>query len=567
MTRIELPRERKVGHLTLIREARSITPKEFNALRAEERLEMIRHAQGRQKYNLMLEAGDFGELIWRLPAQDIYLLIKELGFEAVAELLPHLSVPQFTACLDLDGWQGDVLDAVAVFPWLASLLERSEEEIVRLLEDLDFPLLVLVFRTFVTVTAGPDDIEDEEVRIEATQHDGGYVLDFRDSEQAKVVGALLGLVFRQDREFFTFLMEAMRHESQAILEEDVYQQRRGRLEDLGFPDPFSALAVYSWLDPDTFTPAVVRKLAPEPAEEEVIPPGFLLAAGRSRDLFAEVLGEGLAPAELWELTFLINKVLIADRVDVGDAEVVQQSAEEVYHTLSLALEFLAGDDVTRAREVFGSCYVEHLFQVGYSLLLRLQRRATAVAGSVVAPYLDGPFRALVEALRRSKPRFFRGIERVDQGGERSFATLREVRLAEEWLERLEVQQRLFTDALPFRLPTPEAFDLVGCIPESGDDMALSDFFLTALANRLLGRSFAPTPIHSTELPALHGRICAAGRLVSGLREETAAWLESLLPGAGAFGDYCLDLWEEEFCPTRPEDLDPRYLGGLIVRLV
>ena len=190
-----------------------------------------------------------------------------------------------------------------------------------------------------------------------------------------------------------------------------------------------------------------------------------------------------------------------------------------------------------------------------------------MAASAVAPYLDRPFRSLVEALRRRKPRLFRGIESDEQGGERPFATLREVRLAEEWLARLEVQQRLFAEAFPFSLPAPEALDLEGCIPESGADVALSDLFLTALANRLLGRSFAPAPIPCTELIALHGRICAAGHLASGLREETAAWLESLLPGAGAFGDYCLDLWEEEFCPTRPEDLDPRYLGGLIVRLV
>ena len=349
MTRIELPRERKVGHLTLLREARSITSKEFNALSMEERLEIIRRAQGMQKYNLLIEAGDFAELVPRLPAQEVYLLIKELGFEAAAELFPRLSAFQLTACLDLDGWRGDLMDGAAVFPWLASLLDRSEEETLRLLESLDFSLVVLLFKTFVTVIAGPEDIEDEDARIEALRRDGGYALDFGDPEQAKVVGALLGLLLRQDGQFFSRLLEAVRHETQATLEADVYQQRRGRLEDLGFSDPFEALAVYGWLDPAAFDPAAERKLPPEPVEERATPPSFLLAAARPRDLLAEVLAAGLLPAELWELAFLVNKVLIADRVDVGDADAVQPAPEEVSPTLNLALEVLSGDDAGRAR--------------------------------------------------------------------------------------------------------------------------------------------------------------------------------------------------------------------------
>ena len=46
-----------------------------------------------------------------------------------------------------------------------------------------------------------------------------------------------------------------------------------------------------------------------------------------------------------------------------------------------------------------------------------------------------------------------------------------------------------------------------------------------------------------------------------LRTRTLAWLESLEAGAGTFGDFCLDLWEEEFCAVDSAALDPRYVGG------
>jgi hypothetical protein len=57
-----------------------------------------------------------------------------------------------------------------------------------------------------------------------------------------------------------------------------------------------------------------------------------------------------------------------------------------------------------------------------------------------------------------------------------------------------------------------------------------------------------------------------GRLDPQLRAQTVAWLDELVPGAGAFGTFCLDLWNEEFCAVQGGELDPRYLGGLIVRL-
>ena len=151
-------------------------------------------------------------------------------------------------------------------------------------------------------------------------------------------------------------------------------------------------------------------------------------------------------------------------------------------------------------------------------------------------------------------------------GTRPFKTLDELRLATLGLQRLELQVALFAEDLLFSLAAPEEIDLTGCVPAQAEELKVSDLFLTALANRLLGRPFLPQPIPVAELPQLHLRVCQEGRLGEDLRQETVLWLESLRPGGGAFAEECLAIWAEEFCPLSAQNLDPRYLAGLIIRL-
>ena len=564
MEKIELPAEKRVGHLKLLREPRRIGAKEFNALSRSERLDIIRREHGRKKYNLLIEADDAEALVRRMAAQEVYLLIKELGHEDAVDLMPMVDAAQFTTFIDLDCWRGDVFDGAAALRWLALLLEGGEDLVVRAFRQLDFELLVLMIKKQVNILRGPEDIDEDDVRIEAVRRDGGYEIEYRDGENAKLVGSILDILFRADGDFYQHLLESVRWEQDSLLEEEVYALRRGRLLDRGFPDPFEALAVHAPIDPERFNVDLYRKSALLPGEN-VEPPGFYLTPARPRDLLAEVLAGGIREQVAWELTYLVNKVLVAERIDVGDPAQVQAATEEVYRYLNLALEELGDGEVGKGISLFDEIYLEILYRVGYSLTLRLGQRAKKLRQSVIGPYLDGPFRALVEALTQKKPRFFEGVLEADRAGARPFASRNDLVLTGEWLKRIEAQMRLFDGRLGFELPVPENLDLSGCHPDHVDDLALSDFFLTALANRVLGRPFVPAPIPRAELAELHGRVCRDGKLDASLREESRRLLEGLETGAGEFGSYCLDLWEEEFCRLKVADLDPRYGCGLIVK--
>ncbi|NIQ09842.1 MAG: hypothetical protein GWO23_09230, partial [Gammaproteobacteria bacterium] len=62
----------------------------------------------------------------------------------------------------------------------------------------------------------------------------------------------------------------------------------------------------------------------------------------------------------------------------------------------------------------------------YSLILRLQRRATAISQTTIAPYLDMSARTCVTALMQKPPLYFEGVGDPIKGGTRMFEELYEI---------------------------------------------------------------------------------------------------------------------------------------------
>jgi hypothetical protein len=563
MTRFELPARRKVDHLTLHRQQRKISIREYHALSPAERLEMIRQARGKEKYDLILNAPDAEQLVPALHPQDLYLTVQEVGPEYAVELLMLTTSDQLTTLLDLDCWEGDNLSEKSVLQWLELLLESGEEKVCRSFREMEPELLTMFLKKQMRITRGPESWKDEDadnpIRLENL-----YEIEYRNEDASKIVGALLTILFGQEQSRYLLLMEMVRAELDTSLEEETYQSRGHRLLDLGFTTPQEARAIYAYVDPEQFTPSSGKHFDLE--GEGLQHPGALLSRAQPSDLLAEILAGGLNHELATELCFLANRKMSAERIDVSDPQAVEQSLQHLYRTLNLGLEHLAARDAADAGRIFNDCYLQQLFQLGHSLTEQRKRRAREILQSSPAAFLDGPYRRFVETLNGTPPRLFSGIRLGLGQDEKAFQTRDDLLLADQYLQQIAVQRQLFDGILPFALPTEESCDLSNCQPEELADLTLSDLFLTALANRLLGREFSPRPIPVTELGALHALICADRKLSATLRTETCAALEAMLSGAGQFADFCLDIWQEEFCALKIEQVDPRYLSGLIMRL-
>jgi hypothetical protein len=541
-----------------------ITQNEFSELPLSSQLDVLRSVDSRQKNRLMLDAENGAELMARLPTQEVYLLAVEHGPEHLPELLSLASPEQWSGFIDLDCWTGDHFEAAKTHRWLISLLQSEDDNVFNVLREMNFEQLVLICKAELDIVSGPEADENSDARIDAVKRDGGYEISYRSENSAKLFNRILDILQSYSPEFFVYLLEALRAETMCLIEESVYQQRAGRLQDMGIPEPFSAKKIYAWLDPDQYRQLRPYKLAPGTFEGSA--PGFPLTLTPPKGLLASVLADGIDENLAWEMANVINKVMMADRIGMGDLEEVKGVINKVDAYLNLALEWLSGRDIAAAKQCLNDCYCEDLFRLGFSLTVQLRRRADVLNRSSAAPYLDAKAKACLEAINRKPPLFFEGIADPTMGGARLFMNLAEIRATEQWLDRIELQCRLFEDALHFSLPEPAVIDLSGCLPDSADDVTLVEFFLTSLANKLLGREFSPLPIAEEELVRLHGMISHAGKLYPRLREETVKWLESLMPGGGAFARYCLDIWEEEFCSIGFEDIDPRFVGGLLIRL-
>lgn len=538
-------------------------PRLFGSLSLSEQKEHVRRADASLRYRMILNAADGGALVQSLASQDLFLTIKELGRDEVPELVAMASGEQLTSFVDLDCWRKDQIDAPEALHWLALAMTEGEEKVLQVARSVDFELLVLVMRKFVQVLRGAQAFEDEDNPVDQSKCIGGYELEMLQPKYARLVRSLLDCLYRLDQTFYNYLMDVLRWEIPSSLEENAFQSHCDRLQDLGFPDPSQARGIYAWIDPETFDADQYRRY-PGVAESEAAP-GFVLSVARPRDLLAEVLASGLDGDTGWELTYLANKVLVAEGIDFGERKQLRGAIERVYGYLNLALEHLCHTDETKAVRLFNETYLLPLFRLGYSLTLQLQRRARRLLDSSLGPWLDGHWAATVEVLSKGHPLYPLVLDAASSEDVRPFQNLSDVWRVKKLLAALEATRRLFEEHFPFQLPAPDDLDLSGCQPEQMQAVGLRHFFLTALANRLLGRAFDPTPLPVAELAVLHGRVCQDKELSAGLQEETRTWLCTVEENAWPFAESCLQCWDTTLCPLRADMLDPRFLDGLLVR--
>lgn len=493
--------------------------------------EALARLQGKRKLDRILDAEDPGALVRSLPAEDLYFTIQEIGTSDARPLVQLASPEQFRTFVDLDAWERHTLHPVKVLVWLDLALDDDEEAFREKLGNLDIEVVSLLLRGIVRIIDIEEEGEPEEDPVGAAVErtpEGRFILVYPNEQTYGATRKLIYELYAQDPFRAARLLYAVRWELESELHETAYRWRNARLADLGFPSPEEAASLYAQVDLKSLPPPAEVAL---PAE----PPGYFLASFERGNFFDETLSR--LPDEAKEtlrseLVTLLNAAMVADDVAPNDLEEVEKTATAVRDTLALGMLHLTGGDAAQAAELCVQQPLRRIFQVGFTRTLQVRWRADSLAKSLPlrlepeGSWLpDFPFGELLGALRQRRPRFFGSIAGAAAAPQaRPFATLDDLALADRALDAIEELGRAFRDA--GLDPVAAGRMVTDAWGEAGlATVRYSELFLTALARRTIGLSFAFEALPTDRLEeAARASFDEEGKLLPDVRKQAEAAL-------------------------------------------
>jgi hypothetical protein len=356
--------------LALARRDRRAAARALGVLPVEEQVAVVCRAPVSRRGELLDLVPHPEAVVPQLPEAELVFTIKAIGRADAAWLLAHATDDQLRACVDLDAWRGIGADREALAEWLATFAEADDDTLVRAAQALDPELLALWLADRAEVQLKPNDDPGWQPPGGAATIDGVFYLSaLRSGDDLDVGLRLLALLFETDYWFYFRLLQAAIWEQPSESEEWALRWRSGRLQDLGFPSPDEAAAIYARPRRDE-----IDKLGGEVApigawHLPVFMPELPAAPDASLSLFraAGELGDEARRRFFYAFLALANQVAVADALPLGDAESIPKAIDKAARVASRGLDHLAERHGVAPLEVLGRTPLPRLFRIGFHL--------------------------------------------------------------------------------------------------------------------------------------------------------------------------------------------------------
>ncbi len=307
-----------------------------------------------------------------IPEAELCFTVKAIGIEDSAWVLDHATPEQIVACMDLDGWSGTAADRAAIDRWLDTLAMTEPESFLRSIRALDPELVVLFLKHRIQCFQKPDDDEGWQPPEGGQTVEGQfYFVAAREGDDLEPVVAMLRALFVADYWVYFRMMQGIIHELEIVNEEWALRWRTGRLEDLGFPPWDRAMEIYHFIRRDDRT-AISDEATSLEVSEWHLPvwmPSLPASADHQYLLFRTLaqLDESERRSALYAFISLANKVAVADRMELSDAESTPIAIDKVADFSSVGLEFISTELGLDAADVLRRVSLQRLFSVGANL--------------------------------------------------------------------------------------------------------------------------------------------------------------------------------------------------------
>jgi len=307
-----------------------------------------------------------------IPEAELCFSVKAIGIEDAAWVLDHATAEQVVACIDLDGWRGTAADRAAIDRWLDTLAMTEDASFLRAIRALDPELVVLFLKHRIQCFQKPDDDEGWQPPEGGQTVEGQfYFVAAREGDDLEAVVAMLRALFVADYWVYFRMMQGMIHELDIVNEEWALRWRTGRLEDLGFPPWDSAMEIYHFIRPEDRT-AISDEATSLVVAEWHLPvwmPNLPASADHQHLLFRTLaqFDESERRSALYAFIALANKVAVADRMELSDAESTPIAIEKVADFASVGLAYISSELGLDAADVLRRVPLQRLFSVGANL--------------------------------------------------------------------------------------------------------------------------------------------------------------------------------------------------------
>jgi hypothetical protein len=358
--------------LDLARRDKAAAEEALAELPLEAQLAIVCDAPLEERGRILELLPDAGAVIPHIPPAELCFTMKAVGLADAAWLLEYATPEQSVAALDLDAWNGNELDRATASEWIEAFARTSQDAQLRALEALDAELLVLALRDRIGVEQQPDEHEgwsppDGSQTLEGKFHYWAL----RDDDDLAAITTLLKTLF--ERAYWTYfrLMLAVRWELTSDSEEWALRWRTGRLQDLGFPTWDEAMQIYRFLGPEQrrALPPEVRPLEIGEWQLPVWIPQLPETGGPGDRIFRAIgaLPDDARRASFFAFIALANRVAVADRLPLGDADSTPNAIAKAARIASEGLAHIATEHALTDTEVLQRASLEHLFRVGANL--------------------------------------------------------------------------------------------------------------------------------------------------------------------------------------------------------
>ena len=428
----------------------------FPGLPLAEQLSVLLLAPARLRQDLILSSPRAARLVPMLPEQEVYLTLKEVGFEDALPILSLMSREQIHYLSDLEAWHKERFKAPDFLKIIKMIHQCGEDKLAEWLDAADPELLVLLLKQYGHVTkfdVTQDPMEDS-ARQTAITYDGFYRYHPKQQKLAPLLAPVLRILQITNPERYRMVMESAYRDLPSEVEDQALRFRSGRLSERGMPGFEEACEIYRPLTDEKFREYAAETASSGEAPERppaLYPIRWLPAGSFLQEVLARLEEHPETDRIRMELAALANKVLIAEGMDVTSPEPLKIALKKVADTLTLALEYLAGRDREEAAAWMTRAWLHHLFRLGTTQVRRLAERARLVRDRAGFPWIDrlhlladSPLEDTLQGLLKPRPLFYQGPGREGPSEFRDFAGMEDLRITTARIAAIEALAQLFS---------------------------------------------------------------------------------------------------------------------------